>query len=207
MDKLTRFTISHARFSCLLIVAILLGGLAIFVSQPRQEDPEITLRSAQVITSFPGLSPERIEQLITRPIEDKIKELSEIDKIKSVSMTGLSIVTPEAHARYHDMDTIWTDLRNKMNDLRDSLPEGTQGLTVNDDYGRVAVVTLALTGADYSMAELNEVAKDIKDSLSSLPLVARVDLYGVQDERIWLEFDAHFMAQFKLTPIDRKSVV
>ncbi|MBZ0190845.1 MAG: efflux RND transporter permease subunit [Candidatus Kuenenia stuttgartiensis] len=200
MDKLTRFTISHARFSCLLIVAILLGGLAIFVSQPRQEDPEITLRSAQVITSFPGLSPERIEQLITSPIEDKIKELSEIDKIKSVSMTGLSIVTPEAHARYHDMDTIWTDLRNKMNDLRDSLPEGTQGLTVNDDYGRVAVVTLALTGADYSMAELNEVAKDIKDSLSSLPLVARVDLYGVQDERIWLEFDAHFMAQFKLTP-------
>ena len=200
MDKLTQFTINHARFSGLLIVAMLIGGLAIFASQPRQEDPEITLRSAQIVTSFPGLSPERIEQLITRPIEDKVKELSEIDKIKSVSMTGLSIVTPEVHARYNDMDPIWADLRNKMDDLRGSLPEGAQGPTVNDDYGRVAVVTLALTGADYSMAELHEVAKDIKDSLSNLPLVARVDLYGVQEERIWLEFDSHFMAQFKLTP-------
>ncbi|MCP5092260.1 MAG: efflux RND transporter permease subunit, partial [Gammaproteobacteria bacterium] len=200
MDKLTQFTISHARFTGLLVVAALLGGLFVFVSQPRQEDPEVTLRSAQVVTRFPGLSPERIEQLITRPIEDKIKEIPEIKDIKSVSSTGLSIVTPEVDAAYSDMEPIWADLRNKMDDLRSSLPEGTQDPIVNDDYGRVAAVTLALTGADYSMAELREVARDLRDSLSALPLVARVDLYGVQDERIWLEFDANFMAQFGLQP-------
>ena len=200
MDKLAWFIISHARFSGLLIAAILIGGLVAYTTQPRQEDPEITLRSAQVVTLFPGLSPERMEQLITRPIEDKIKELSEIKDIKSVSMTGLSIVAPEVDARYTDMEPIWADLRNKMDDLRPSLPEGAQGPVVNDDYGRVAVITLALTGTDYTMAELNEVARDLKESLSALSLVARVDLFGVQDERIWLEFDPHFMAQFGLTP-------
>ena len=104
MDKLARFTISHARFTGLLIAAVLIGGLAVYATQPRQEDPEITLRSAQVVTLFPGMSPERIEQLITRPVEDRIKELSEIDDIKSISMTGVSIVSPEVDARFSDMD-------------------------------------------------------------------------------------------------------
>lgn len=200
MDKFAHFTITHVRFSILLIIAVLVTGLVVFATQPRQEDPEITLRGAQIITKYPGMSPERIEKLITRPIEDKIKEISEIKDIESISMTGLSIVTPEAHPNYYDMQPIWEDLRNKMDDLQPSLPEGTQGPFVNDDYGRVAVVTLALTGPDYTMAELKEVAKDLKDSLSALSLVARVELHGVQDERIWLEFDPNFMAQFNLNP-------
>jgi multidrug efflux pump subunit AcrB len=200
MSKLAQFTIGHARFSGLLIVATLIAGLAVFATQPRQEDPQITLRTAQVVTLFPGLSPERIEQLITRPVEDKIKEISEIDSIKSISMTGISIVTPEAAADHTNMQPIWADLRNKMDDLRASLPDGAQGPVVNDDYGQVAVVTLALTGADYSMAELGEVARDLRESLGALPLVARIDFYGVQDEQIWLELDPNFMAQFDLTP-------
>ncbi len=199
MDKLAHFTITHARFTWLLILAVLIGGLATYSTQPRQEDPEVTVRSAQITTRFPGLSPERIEQLITRPIEDQVKQISEINEIHSISMTGLSIVTPNAHDRYTDMAPIWTKLRNEMTDLEPSLPEGHQGIIVNDDYGRVAVVTLALTGNDYSMAEMREVARDLKDSISALPLVASVDLYGVQHERIWLEFDPNFMAQFNLT--------
>lgn len=200
MDILARFTLGHARFSGLLLLSVALAGGMIYGTQPRQEDPEITLRNAQVITRFPGMPPERIEQLVTRPVEDSIKEIAEIEEITSLSMTGLSIVTPKARDSYTDMAPVWTRLRNKMDDLRPALPQGAQGPAVNDDYGRVAVVTLALTGADYSMAELNEVAGDVKDAFSALPLVARVDLYGVQDERIWLEFDPNFMAQFDLTP-------
>ena len=200
MDRLARFTIKRARFTALFLVAALVGGLATYATQPRQEDPEITLRSAQIVTHFPGLSPERIEQLVTRPIEDKIKEMPEVKDIKSISTTGLSIVTPEVHPSYFDMEPIWADLRNKMNDMSSSLPEGTQAPIVNDDYSRVAVVTLALTGADFTMAELKEVARDVRDSLGALPLVARVDLFGVQDERIWLEFDPNFMMQFGLKP-------
>ena len=154
LSKLTKFVISRARFTWLLIITAFLGGVYVYLNQPRQEDPEITLRSAQVVTRFPGLSPERIEQLVTRPIEEEIKTIPEIEEIKSISMTGMSIVSPETYARYKDMSPIWTKLRNKMNDLAPQLPSGTDGPHVNDDYGRVAVITMALTGHDFSMVEL-----------------------------------------------------
>ena len=201
MDWFARFAIDNSRFTLLLLIAVILGGAATFATQPRQEDPEIVMRGAQVVAEFPGLSPERVEQLITRPIEDAIKQIPEIDDIDSVSMSGLAIITPEAGAQYTDMDPIWSDLRNKMDDLAPQLPEGTQGPRVNDDFGRVAVITMALTGAEFTMAELAEVARDLRDEFGTLELVAKVDLYGVQDERIWLEFDADFMQQFGLDPI------
>ena len=200
MDAIARFTISHARFSAFLVFAVLVAGAMTFTTLPRQEDPEVQNRAAQVVTLAPGLSPERVEQLITRPIEDAIKQLSEIDEINSTSVSGMSIVTPKVDARLSEVQTTWAKLRNKMEDLRTSLPEGIQGPQVNDDFGRVSVVTLALTGRDYSMAELFEVAKDIRDELGALELVARVDLHGAQDERIWLEFDSQSLSQFDLDP-------
>jgi multidrug efflux pump subunit AcrB len=201
MDSLARFTITHARFTGLLIFSFLVGGLTVFTTQPRQEDPEITLRSAQVVTEAPGLSPERIEQLITRPIEDAVKRIPEIDDIESNSSTGLSIVTVEVDPRFDDMTPIWAKLRNEMDDLRPRLPQGAQGPFVNDDYGRVAVVTLVLYGADYTMAELYEVARGLRDEIGALPLVARVDLHGVQPERVWLEFDPTHLVRFGVDPV------
>ena len=135
MSGLARFAIEHARFTWLLIVATTVGGILAYSKQPRQEDPEITIRAAQVITHLPGLSPERIEALVTRPIEEQIKTIPEIKRIKSISMTGVSIVVPEAHDRYTDMAPIWSKLRNKMLDLSPRLPSGVNGPNVNDDYG------------------------------------------------------------------------
>lgn len=198
MSGLARFAIENARFLWLLIAASVLGGFATYATQPRQEDPEIAIRGAQVVTRLPGLSPERVEQLITRPIEDSIKTIAEISEIKSVSTTGLSIVSPEIDERYSDLAPIWADLRNKMDDLARSLPQGTNGPNVNDDYGRVSVITAALTGEDFEMSELRTVARDLREVLGALPLVARVDLHGVQSERIWIEFDPAFLAHFGL---------
>ena len=154
MDSLARFVITHTRFSALLIVSVFVGGAAVFLTQPRQEDPEITVRAAQVVTRAPGLAPERIEQLITRPIEDAIKEMPEVDKIKSISATGLSIVTPEVDPRFDDMAPIWTKLRNEMDDLAPQLPSGAQSPVVNDDYGLGAPhdTVLALGALDRQLA-------------------------------------------------------
>jgi multidrug efflux pump subunit AcrB len=207
VDSLARFVIGHVRFSALLITSVLVAGASLFQTQPRQEDPEVTLRSAQVVTRAPGLAPERIEQLVTRPIEDAIKEIPEIDEIKSVSATGLSIVTPEVDPRFTDMGPIWAKLRNKIDDIAPRLPNGVETPVVNDDYGRVAVVTLALTGTEFSLAELHDIARDLRDEIATLPLVARVDLYGAQPERIWLEFDPEFLAQFQLDPAEIASAL
>ncbi|MEM7199633.1 MAG: efflux RND transporter permease subunit [Planctomycetota bacterium] len=200
MNGFARFAITNARFLWLVIASVCIGGVYTYTTQPRQEDPEVTIRSAQIITRLPGLSPERIEQLVTRPIEETVKTIPEVEEIKSVSSTGLSIITPEVASRYSDMAPIWAKLRNKMDDLARDLPEGTLGPNVNDDYGTVAAITLALTGDEFTLAELREIARELQDELSTLSLVARVDLYGVQPERIWLEFDAAFMAQYRLQP-------
>lgn len=200
MSKLTYFAISHARLTWLLIIATVVGGVVVYMNQPRQEDPEITLRSAQVVTRMPGMSPERIEQLVTRQIEEEIKSIPEIKQIKSISMTGVSIVSPETHDQYTEMAPIWSKLRNKMDDLAPRLPSGIDGPHVNDDYGRLSVVTMALTGPDFSKAELYDFAREIRDDLNTLPLVARIDLHGVQQERIWIEFNAASLAQFGIAP-------
>ncbi|MEM7680795.1 MAG: efflux RND transporter permease subunit [Planctomycetota bacterium] len=200
MRAFARFAIERLRITWLVIVALAVAGAALYTTHPRQEDPEIQLRSAQVVTEMPGLSPERIEQLITRPLEEQIKSIAEVDEIQSTSLTGRSIVVVEVDPRYDDLDPIWSTLRNKMADFAPRLPDGAGEPRVNDDYGRLAVVTLALTGDDYSMRELHEIAKDLRDELGAIELVATVDLYGVQPERVWLEFDAAFLAQFDLSP-------
>ncbi len=202
MDSFTSFVIERQRFAALVLLALLLGGMSVYLTQPRQEDPQITIRGAQVVAQYPGLSPERVEALITRPIENEIKTIAEISEIKSMSTTGMAIVMPEADIKYSDMAPIWASLRNKMEDLAPTLPDGTQGPFVNDDYGEIAVVTMALTGEDYTPRELEIMADDIADHLSALPLVSKVSLYGVQDERIWLDFDPAFMGQFGVTAND-----
>lgn len=200
MGGLTLFAIRQARFTWLVIVATVIAGIAVYMTQPRQEDPEIAMRNAQVITRMPGLSPERIEQLITRPVEEQIKTIPEIKEIKSISMTGISIVSPEAADQYTDMAPIWAKLRNKMDDLQPRLPDGADTPFVNDDYGRVSVITLALSGPDFTMRELFDVSRDIRDALNTLPLVASVELHGVQQERIWIEFKAAALSHFGVDP-------
>ena len=172
LDRLARFAIDNSRFLVLMVVAVVVAGTLAYFSQPRQEDPEVTIRVAQVSAAFPGMSPERVEQLITRPIEEAIKRIPEVKEIRSVSMTGVALVMPELHDRYFDLDPIWADLRNRMDDLAARLPEGTRGPAVNDDFGRVAVVTLALHGAGFEPRELRWAARELRDRLSAAPLVA-----------------------------------
>ena len=109
--------------------------------------------------------------------------------VTSASQTCVAMVKVELGPQVDEPKAVWSDLRNKMTDLAPTFPDGTIGPRVNDDYGRVAVTTLALHGDDFSPADLKRVARWLRDRLAALPLVSRVDIYGVQDERIWLEFD------------------
>lgn len=200
MTGLTRAAIERSRLTLTLIALVVFGGIHTYLNQSSQEDPEITIRTALVTVRFPGMSAPRVEQLIAKPLEEAIKQIAEVETVKSTSETGTATLRVEAGARYDDVRPIWTKLRNKMDDIAPSLPEGSFGPFVNDEFGRVAVTTLALRGADYSMAELRAEARWLRDRLAALPLVSRIDLYGVQDERIWLEFDRARLAQLGLSP-------
>lgn len=200
MRFLVRATVERGRLTVFLLLLMAAAALGVFFSQARQEDPEITMRKAQVVVRFPGLSPEQVEKLLIKPVEDEIKTMPEVKSIESTALSGMAIILPELGDEYFDLEPIWSRLRNKMSDLEPRLPQGIQGIDVNDDFGRVAVVTLALAGDGFTPAELRWTARQLRDRFAQLPLVAKVDLYGDQSERIWLEMDPELLNRLGIDP-------
>ncbi|MCP1337820.1 efflux RND transporter permease subunit [Futiania mangrovi] len=189
MSGLTRFAIDRWRLTLAAVLLVALYGTLAYFEHPSQEDPEITIRMAVVTAQFPGLPARRIEQLLVKPIEEAARTIPEVETISSAAQTGAATVKVEVGPAVTDVRAVWSKLRDRMDDLAPRLPQGTVGPQVNDDYGRVAVTTLALHGADYTLAEIHAVARKVRDRLAATPLVARVDIYGAQQERVWIEFD------------------
>ncbi len=200
MGGITAFSLNTSRVTISFLVLVILAGVMQFLTFPRQEDPPIVIREAVVSAAFPGMVPEQVEDLITRRIEEQIRTMPEIDEITSDSKTGVTIVHATTRDEYNDLDEIWNRLRNKMDDLRPDLPEGTIGPFVNDEFGLVSIATVALWSDGFSMAEMRLVARDIRDRLYELDGIRKVELFGVQDEQVTLKFSNAKLSQFGVSP-------
>jgi len=195
---ITSFALKNNRtvvFSMLLMVFI---GCILMQQQPRLEDPFIVIREALITTKNPGMAPERVERLITRVIEEQARTMSELNDIWSTSKRGESIVHFEVadEVPAADLPATWKKLRIKLSDIESSLPEGTIGPMVNDEFGDTAVATVALWSDGFSMAEMQEVARNARENLGAMEGIKKIDLYGVQDERIYLDINNAKLAQF-----------
>jgi multidrug efflux pump subunit AcrB len=195
--NLTGFALRNQPLVLITVLAVVAYSLSVLGDFPSQEDPPITVREAVVTTFKPGMEPEDVELLITRNIEQALARIPERDYIYSWSRNGVSEVRIKVLDEYEeaDLDVIWQDVRNKVIDATPSLPDGVIGPFVNDDFGDVTVVSAALTGEGYSLAQVHAMAKRIQDQLYLLPGVKRVSLYGVQDETVWIEFSTARLAQ------------
>ena len=202
---LTRFAIEKDRVTAVVLLVALFGGVSAYRTMSRAEDPGFTVRAAQVFTGFPGASPERIEQLVTDPLEAAIQELPQIDFITSTSKTGVSIVMINVRDEFTDMRPIWDGLRRKVE--RVPLPEGVIGPVVNDEFGDVFGIVVTLTGDGYSYAELKAVADQTRDELLRVDDVAKVDIYGEQSERIFVDYDNARLAELGLSPLQLRSLL
>jgi multidrug efflux pump subunit AcrB len=189
------------RKSVLMVLALLLiNGAFAYFTLPAQEDPTITIRDAIVTTSFPGMAPERVEQLITRALEKEIRKIPEVEKITSTSVTGSSIIHVKIYDRYFNLDNIWQDLRNKVKQAEVNLPSGTKTPHINDSFGDVSVVTLALTADGFSLGEMYDIAKHIRDNIYTVSGTNKVEIIGVQNERIFLEIANAKLSQLGISP-------
>ena len=199
--NITRAAIEKNRITIMALIAIGLGGILVFQGLPRARDPGFVIRWAVVTTDFPGASPERVEQLITDPLEKSIQEIPELDYLTSVSKTGYSSISLMIKESYSDMRPIWDDLRRKMAQAGARLPEGAIGPRVNDELDDVFGIQLALIGEGYSYAELRDVADDLRDEILHLSDVAKVDIFGAQEERIFVEYDDSRLAEMGVSPM------
>ena len=197
--NLTRVAFRYRKSVFMLLALLLLNGAVAYFTLPAQEDPTVTIREATISTSYPGMSPSRVEQLITRTLEKEIRKVPEVKKITSTSQTGQSIIHVEVYDRYFNLDNIWQDVRNKVNQAQANLPEGTQTPYVNDSFGDVSVITLALTAQGFGLNQMNDIAKHISDTLYSVAGTKKIEIVGVQDERIYLEAASAKLSQLGIS--------
>ena len=197
---LTRLAIDNDRVTAVLLLMVLVGGVTAFFGLPRDEDPGFTIRVAQVVTRFPGASPVRVEQLVTDKIEKAIQEMPELDFVTSESATGISIIRVNLKEEYTDLRPIWDDLRRKVEGVIPDLPPDSVTPVVNDEFGDVFGVVLTLIGEGFSYAELKQVADEVRNELLLLGEVAKVDIFGDQEERLFIDYNNARLVELGLAP-------
>lgn len=195
--SITKYAIERNRITGLLLFIVFLAGIMAYQTMPKAEDPGFIVRAANVLTIFPGASPERVEQLVTDKIEKAIQEMPEVDFITSTSKTSVSSIMVNIKQSYTDMRPIWDKLRRKVESIS-GLPEGVEPI-VNDEFGDVFGIIVGLTGEGFSYSELEEIAEEVRDELLHIPDAAKIEISGAQEERIYIEYDNARLAELGLT--------
>ena len=215
MEGLARFGIEKSRFTFLIMVGLIVIGALSYLALPKRENPAITIRTVVVTAQFPGMSPERVEDLIAVPLERAAREVGEVDEIKTLVTTGRAQLSVNVHDSVpsEHLDRVFADIRTQMEDAQGELPSGTFGPLINTNYGDVAVATVAVTGDGFSYAEIEDAAEDLQSGLYAVDGITKVSLSGQQDERIWLEIDSRRLAAVGiqlpqlLSDLDKQNVI
>lgn len=183
--------IKNRLISAIIIAASLIGGWTAYQNMPRFEDPEFTIRTAQIFTQYPGASPEEVANEIAEPLETAIQEMQEVEEIRSTSRSGASEISVDIKYEFSpskaDLQLIWTKLRNKVNDAQGDLPPGASRSVVFDDFGDVYGLYYLLTGDGYAPDELLDYAKALRKDLLQVEGVGKVSFGGEQTEAIYVE--------------------
>ena len=200
--NLTQIALENNRVTIVVLLVVALLGLVGYQTMPRDSMPPYTIRVASVVASFPGAGPERVESLITSKIEEVAQELPELKTVASESRPGLSVVSVALKQEVppEELQAVWDRLRRKIETIRSDLPEGIYGPKVKDDgVGVVYGIVIGLTGDGFTFAELETYAKDLRDDLIKLPDAAEVRISGIQEERIYLQFNDARLAELGLS--------
>ncbi|MCC9608279.1 efflux RND transporter permease subunit [Blastopirellula sp. JC732] len=186
-------------FGVFLVIA---GGIFCYFQLGQLEDPEFSVKTAVITTTYPGATAQQVELEVTDRIETKLQEMSEVKNVYSNSRPGLSIIKVDIKSSYWSdrLPQVWDVLRKKVADVEPTLPSGAGKPKVGDDFGYVFGFLLAVSSDGFSYAELEKYVKDMRKELSVVKGVARVDFWGVQDKRIYLEVSSSQLAELNLTP-------
>ncbi|MCG7517811.1 efflux RND transporter permease subunit VmeI [Vibrio sp. MMH1-50] len=196
------YFIRNRVISWMVSLIFLIGGVAAFFGLGRLEDPAFTIKDAMVVTSYPGATPQQVEEEVTYPIEKAIQQLTYVDEVNSISSRGLSQITVTMKNNYgpDDLPQIWDELRRKVNDLKGTLPPGVNDPSVIDDFGDVYGILLAVTGDGYSYKELLDYVDYLRRELELVDGVSKVSVSGQQQEQVFIEISMKKLSSLGLSP-------
>ena len=204
--NLSEWALEHRQMVLYLMAVFLVGGALAFLQLGRAEDPDFTFKVMVVRTLWPGASAEEVQQQLTDRIEKKLAETPWMDVIRTASKPGesLTILMLKDYAPRTEVAEVWHQVRKKLDDIRTTLPPGVQGPFPNDEFGDVQVKIFALTAHDdkagYGMGDLRHEADRLARELRRVPDVRKIELIGVQDEKIYIDVSPSRLAVMGLAP-------
>ena len=187
--NLSAWALRNRQIVLFLMLLLAVVGALSYTKLGQSEDPPFTFKAMVIRTLWPGATAQEVSRQVTERIEKKLMETGEYERIVSFSRPGESQVTFIARDSMHSVDIpeLWYQVRKKTNDIRHTLPPGVQGPFFNDEFGTTFGNIYALTGDGFDYAVLKDYADRIQIQLQRVKDVGKVDLLGLQDEKIWIE--------------------
>jgi len=201
--NLTEWALNHRATVLFVILAVMIGGVLGFKTLGQLEDPKFSVPSMTVMVMWPGATAQQMQDEVLNRMEKKFEQLDNFDKVVTYARQGyagmtLSVKGGTPHA---DQREAWYQARKKFTDLKLELPDGVIGPLFNDEYGDVTGLLYAVKGDGVSQWELSDIAEDIKRRLLKVPMVKKVDLYGKQAKKVYVEFSNERLAALGITPL------
>ncbi|MEK8050752.1 efflux RND transporter permease subunit [Ideonella sp. DXS22W] len=198
--NVSRWALEHPALTRYLLVVLMLLGFAAYFQLGQDEDPPFTFRAMVIQAYWPGATAQQMAEQVTDKIERTLQEVPHADIIRSYTKPGesLTILNVKDSAPPKDVSNTWYQTRKRIGDMRSTLPQGVIGPLFNDDFGDVYGSIFALSADGFSDEELRVFAENIRSQLLRVPDVAKVELFGVQAEKIFIEIPGKRLAQLGL---------
>lgn len=200
--NLSSWAVAHPTLILFFIVMLGIGGFFSYERLGRAEDPSFTIKVVVVTAIWPGATATEMQEQVADRIEKKLQELPYFDKVTTYtkpSFTAMQVAFKD-NTPAKEVPQLFYQLRKKLSDIRSDLPANLIGPNVNDEYGDVDSILYMLTGNGADYAQLKKVAEGLRQHLLKTPNVIKVNLYGTQDERVFVEFSHAKLATLGITP-------
>ncbi|CDS54142.1 Probable transmembrane drug efflux protein [Polaromonas sp. CG9_12] len=198
--NLSRWALEHPALTRYLLLVLMVLGFSAYFQLGQDEDPPFTFRAMVVRTYWPGATAQQVAEQVTDKLERTLQEVPYADRIRSYSKPGESqiIFQIKDSSKASEVPNVWYSVRKKIGDMRGTLPAGVQGPFFNDDFGDVYGVIYALESDGFNYAELKTFADDVRQQLLRVPDVSKVELFGVQEEKVFIEVSQKRLATLGL---------
>lgn len=198
--NVSRWALEHPALTRYLMVVLMLLGVAAYFQLGQDEDPPFTFRAMVVQAFWPGASAQQVAEQVTDKIEKALQEVPYADKIRSYSKPGesLTIFQLKDSAPPKDVSNSWYQARKRVGDMRATLPAGVIGPVFNDDFGDVYGSIFALQADGFTREEVRVQAEQVRQQLLRVPDVAKVEIFGAQAEKVFIEISQKRLAQLGL---------
>jgi multidrug efflux pump len=202
--NLSRWAIEHSSLTRFLFVLILASGLFALANLGQKEDPDFTFRIMVVQVVWPGASVQELQEQVVDKIERKIQETPQIDYVQSYSRPGSAVISVNlrGEARGREVGDAFYQVRKKLGDIQNTFPQGVLGPFFNDEFGDTYLALYAIEGTGFSYPELRDFAKNARDILLRVPGIGKIDLLGVQDEKVYIEVPSRVLAERNISALD-----